>query len=170
MVIESHNFKTLPSLIHRYQNQNLKILLSLLWLSHFTISKFYQPSTRNFFWNGNFSYFYFIIFEERQNVSIIITVVGNNTALVSYVFFGYLRPMSHDVNKKALPRAPPPLPTQISIRFVCYFTTNPLSTFFCSDQIIAEDNAFSNENNFFLLTHCWSVFFFQLCHSETTNQ
>ena len=108
MVIESHNFKTLPSLIHRYQNQNLKILLSLLWLSHFTISKFYQPSTRNFFWNGNFSYFNFIIFEERQNVSIIITVVGNNTALVSYVFFGYLRPMSHDVNKKALPRAPSP--------------------------------------------------------------
>ena len=52
-------------------------------------------------------------------------------------------PMYHGVNKKSAPivsTTPPPLP---EFQQVYYFTRNTLSTFFCSDEIIARYNALS---------------------------
>ena len=40
-------------------------------------------------------------------------------------------------------------PYQLFTRFVCCFTRNTLSTFACSDQFIAKNNAFSMQNKFF---------------------
>ena len=128
---------------------NFKILLSLLWLPHPTISKFYQPSTSNFFWIGNPTYYYYFFFfleKGRTYVSIIITIVSNITMLMSHIaiFFRYLMPLSHGVNKEDFSRyiLHLLLPYQFFTQFVC-FTINTLSTFFCSDQIIAKNNAFS---------------------------
>ena len=67
------------------------------------------------------------------------------------------------VNKKAPPIVSPnPLPYQVFTRLVCCFTRNILSTFFCSDQIIAKNNAFLKLNNLFLSRYCWPVFIFLL--------
>ena len=73
---------------------NLKILLPMLWVSHPTVPKSYQPSTWNFFGlilslNSFF----------RNCVSIIITI----TVLVSHnvICFGYFMSINYDFNKKA---------------------------------------------------------------------
>ena len=110
MVIEPQNLKILPSLLRGYHTQNLKILLSLLWISHLTISKFCQLCTRTFFglvilliFIYLFIYLFiclFIMETGRINVPIIITIVSYITMLVSNnVFFGYLMPMRHGFNK-----------------------------------------------------------------------
>ena len=108
-------------------SHNFKALLSLLWLSHPTISKFYQPFTMDFF-----SFFYFIFLEIGSNyiMSIIITIVSNIIVLVSQniIFFGFFMPMIHGVNKKKrFLFLPPPL--------VCCFTRNAWSNFYCCDYL-----------------------------------
>ena len=112
---------------------NLKILLSLLLLSH-PISKFYKPA-------------YWIIWElviplklfGDSCVSIIITIISNTTMLVSYnvICCAYFMPMSHGVNKKALPIAYPTPPlSQVFTRFVCCFTRN---TYFINLYLLWSD-------------------------------
>ena len=79
-------------------SNSLKALLSLLWLSHPPISKFYQPFTMGFFWIGNPSYLFFLGIGRNYIlpiISIIITIVSNITVLVSQnIFFGFFMAMS----------------------------------------------------------------------------
>ena len=109
---------------------NLKILLSLLLLSHPTISTFYQPATWNFF----VLVILLNLFVDRQKLCVnIITLINNTIVFVSHnaICFGCFTPMSHGVNKKVLPvvSAPPPPPYQVFTRLFCYFTSNILSRF-----------------------------------------
>ena len=93
-------------------------------------------------------------------MSIVITIITNITVLVSHniIYFRYFMLTSHGVNKKAPPVVSPTLfPYQVFTRFAFYFTRNTLSTFFCSEQIIAKNNAFLKSNKFFLSTYCWPV-------------
>ena len=135
-------FQNFAISLHGVSFHNLKILLYLLLFSRPTISKFYQPANCFFFWVSNPTQLFLEI--GRNYVPIIITVSSSITVLVSHnVFcFIYFMSLSHGVNKKAPPvsslQSPP---FQVFTRFVCCFTTNNLSTFFCSDQIIAENNA-----------------------------
>ena len=120
-----------------------KSMLSLLLLSHPTISKFYQPTNWNFF--GLVIPLNFVLEIGRNYVSIIITIVSNITVLVSRnaISFGYFIPRSHGVNKKAPPIVSPTLlPYQVFTRFACCFTRNSLSILFFSDQIIAKNDAY----------------------------
>ena len=95
-------------------SRNFKALLSLLWLSQPTISKFCQTFTMNFFWIDNLSLYFFILsfLETSRNyimsiISIIITFASNSTVLVSQnvIFFGFYMTMSRGVNKKTIPSA-----------------------------------------------------------------
>ena len=81
--------------------QNLKILQSLLLLSHPTISKFYQLARWIFWGVSNPSWFFLEI--SRNYASIIITIISNITVIVSHnvTCFGYFMPMSNGVNRKA---------------------------------------------------------------------
>ena len=122
---------------------NLNILLSLVLLSHSTISKFYQP-TNSIFW-GLVIPLNFFLEIGKNYVSIIITIISNITLLVSHniIYFGYFMPTSHGTNKKAPPIvSPTPLPYQVFTRFACCFIRNSVSTFFYADQIIGKNNAF----------------------------
>ena len=133
---------------------NLNILLSLLLLSYFIISNFYQPTNWNFFWLVIPLNFYLEI--GRNFVSIIITIISNITVLESHngICFGYFMPTSHVVNKKATPIVSPTfLPYQVFTRFACCFTRNSLSIFFCSDQIIAKNNAYKVKQFFSFYQH-----------------
>ena len=106
--------------------QNIKILLSLLWLSHPTISKFYQSHIWSFF--GLVILHNLFLEIGRSYASIIITIISNITVSVSHnvISFGCFMPINHGVNKKAPPvmSPPPPLPYQLCTRFVCCFTSN----------------------------------------------
>ena len=122
---------------------NLNILFFLLLLSHPTISKFYQPTNCTFFMGGR-DYYPLLIFGGIGR-NYVITIISNITVLVSHnvICFGYFMPMSHGVNKEALPIvSPAPLPYLVFTRFACCFTRTSLLTFFCSDQIIAKNNTF----------------------------
>ena len=125
---------------------NFKILLSLLWLSHFQNFKILLLLQMEFFWIGNPTY---ICLEKGINyVSIIITIVSNIAVLVSHsvIFFGYFMSLSHGINKKTPPSASyhPSLTNYlVFIRFVCCFAIDSSSTLFCSYQINAKDNAIS---------------------------
>ena len=104
---ETRNFKILPFVLHGYQTPQLKILLSLLFLSHPIISKFYQHTKWNFF---GFVIPLNIFLEIGRNyVSVIITIINNITVLVSHyvICFGYFISMSHGVNKKTPPIVSP---------------------------------------------------------------
>ena len=72
---------------------NFKILLSLLWLSLSRISKCCQPSTWSFF-RSVIPLNFFFFKTGKNNLSIIITIVGNINVLVSHnvIFFGYFMP------------------------------------------------------------------------------
>ena len=121
---------------------NLNILLSLQLLSDPTCSKFYQPTNWNFF--GLIIPLNFYLEIGRNYVSIITTIISNIIVLVSHnaICFGYFIPMNHAVSKKAPPIVSPTLlPYQAFTRFAYCFTRNNLSIFFCSDQIIAKNNA-----------------------------
>ena len=101
----------------------------------------------DFFWVGNPTYFCFLKI-GRNYGWIIITIISNITVLVSHnvICFGHFMSMSHGANKKAPTIIPPPQPpdphTTTPLYQACYFTRNILSIFFCSDQIIEENNAF----------------------------
>ena len=132
MVIISHNFKA---------------LLSLPWLPHPTISKFYQPFTIELFQIGNSSFYFFITFLEigrNYIMSIIITIVSNITVSVSQnmIFFGFFMLTSHGVNKKTPPSASPnPLfPTRLSPGFVLQEMLDQPSI--AVIRLFAKDNAF----------------------------
>ena len=102
---------------------------------------------------------------DRNHVSIIISIASNITALVSHVIgFGCFILMSHGVNKTTpliVSQNPPPY--QVFTRFLCCFERNTLSIRFCSDHIITKNIAFSEWNNFFLWTYCWSVLILLYC-------
>ena len=104
--------------------QNLKVFLSVLLLSHSTISKLYQLANLVFLDVG------------RRYVSMVITVIYNITLLVSHNFicFDTLCPWAMVPIKKLLYLSPvsTPSPIQVLTRFVCCFIRN-ISTFFCSD-------------------------------------
>ena len=93
----------------------LKILLSLLLLSHLTISKFHQLATWNF---SGLQQSNLILVIGRNYLSVII-ISSNITVLVSHniICFGYFMPMSHGVSKKAPTIVSPP-PNHIFTRFV----------------------------------------------------
>ena len=99
---------------------NFTVLLSLLCLSHPTISNFINPPHR-IFWFGNLPHFFLEI--VKNYASVITTIVSNIAVLVSHsaIFFQYCMPMSHGVNKKTPPSASLhlPLPYQVFTRFVC---------------------------------------------------
>ena len=116
-------------------SHNFKARISLLWHSHSTISKFYQPFTMKFFQIGNPSFYFFIIIFldiSRNHImsimSIVIIIFSNITVLVSQniISFGFFITMSHGINNKTPPSASPylPLPYQVFTRFVCCFTRN----------------------------------------------
>ena len=84
---------------------NLKTLLSLLLISHPTISEFYQPANWILFWLViplNF-------FVGHTQVKTIIITIINITVLVSdsVICLGYFMHMSHGINKKAPPTVSP---------------------------------------------------------------
>ena len=67
------------------------------------------------------------------------------TVLVSHsvIYLQYFMPMSHGVNKKA-PVIVSPTPPTNSFHEACCFTSNNLSTLFCSDlKDYCKNNAFS---------------------------
>ena len=122
---EFQNFCNFSYMVITLYNLSKKFMLFLLLLSQPTISKFYQPTNWNFF-----GLVIPLNFFWRNYVPIIITNINNVT-------------VCHGVNKKAPPVvSSTPLPYQVFTRLVCCFTRNTLSTFFCSDQIIAKNNAF----------------------------
>ena len=100
--------------------QNLKILLSLLLLSHPTISKFYQLATWNFF---RLVIQLILFWRLVETVAIIITIFSNITTLLSdnVISFGYFMPMSYGINKKAPTSVSPPSPPfpQPSFHHIC---------------------------------------------------
>ena len=109
----------------------MKILLSLPWLSHPTISKFYQPFTWKTFCVGNPTWNY---------VSIITTIIRNITVLVSHnvICFWYFMPMRHGANEKTPPivsPAPPPIPGFHQVCFLFYKKYFINLIFFWSDYL-----------------------------------
>ena len=131
------------------QPHNFKILLSLLWLSHPTVSKFYQLSSWNFF--GLLFPVKYLCFGRKVKTMYQLSILLLVILLMSrnVIFFEYFMPMSHVVNK-TLPSisSTPPFPYHLFTRFLCCCTIKTLSSLFCSDQIIAKENAFSKENEF----------------------
>ena len=82
------------------------------YISHPTNSKCYKPSICNFFGLAislSFFFVFLFLFSEIGRIYgwIIITIVSNIAVLVSQnvIFFGYLTPNSHGVNKKTSPGA-----------------------------------------------------------------
>ena len=142
MVIISHSFKTLLSLLGFLTPQIHNFSILLPW---------------NFF--GLVPYptylFTFYCLELCRNyMSIIITIIGNNTVLVSHnlILFWFFMSMSHGVKKKRLLQVSPSSsipPYQCFTRFICCFTRNTLSTFFCCDQVICERYFIFKENKIF---------------------
>ena len=125
-------------------------------------------------------------------MSIITTIIGNITVSWSQSLFPpplsltRFSPVLSVVLQEILYQSsfvfPTPLPYQVFTRLVCCFTRYTLSTFFCSDQIIAKNNGFFKVKQFFsfnlLLTGfgfsafcvCFLVgAFSQFCHHETRN-
>ena len=77
------------------------------------------------------------------------------------IFFGFLMPMIHSVNKKTPPSASP---TSLSpTRFACCFTRNADEHSIAVIRLFAKDNAFLKKKRFFLLTHCWSAMVLLFC-------
>ena len=135
---------------------NLKILLSLLLLSHLQFQNFTNLPI------GLFGIFLEIV---RHCVSIIITIISNITVLVSYnvIYFGCFIPMSQGVNKKALPIAFPTHPlSQVFTRFVAFQEIPTLLTLICSGQIITKKNK-NNKKIILFSTCCWSVLILLFC-------
>ena len=97
-------------------------------------------------------------------MSILTTAVNNITVLVSHnvIFFGCSMHMSHGVNKTP-PSASPYLIShyQVFTKFVCCCEKKTLSTSFCSDQVIAKNNAFSKHKKIYSFKY-WNTFKFCL--------
>ena len=123
----SHSFYMVITL------QNLKLLISLLFLSHSTLSKFYQLAIWNLF-ALVIKFFFFFLEIIRNYASIIITTINNISLLVprSVICFGYFMPMSYGVNKRAPTIVSPhtPSPNQVFTGFFHCITRNTLSIFF----------------------------------------
>ena len=97
----------------------------------------------------------------RNYVSIIITIVGNITVLVSHnvIFFAFSMPMGHGVNKKTPSSvSPTSIPsTRFSLGLFIVLEEILYQSLFAVIRLFPEDNAFLNEIRFFLLAHCWLV-------------
>ena len=142
MVIISHSFKT---------------LLSLLGFLTPQFQNFTNLSPWNFFRlvpNPTYFYFYLLIYLEicRNYTSVIITIVSNITVLVSHdiIFFGFIMPMSHGVNKKTSSSVSPylHLPYQVFTKFVVLQEMH-YQISFAVIRLFAKDNAFSKKIRFF---------------------
>ena len=98
-------------------------------------------------------------------MSIKITIISNITVSISHnvICFRYFMPMRHGVNKKAPPVVSPTSPPyQVFNRFICCFTRNTLSNFFCSDLIVVRIMHFQRKTVFF--STCWrSVLILLFC-------
>ena len=138
IVIEPHNFKFLSFLLHCYHIPHLKnfaILILAIFTSQF---KNFTNHSHEIFLVGCSPWFFF---EDRNYVSIIITIISNITVSVYHniICLRYFMPMTHVVNEKALlivSISPPTFSSYKTFtRFVCCFTRNTLSNFFCSDQV-----------------------------------
>ena len=94
----------------------------------------------------------------RNYVSIIITIVGNITVLVSHnvIFFAFSMPMGHGVNKKTPSSvSPTSIPsTRFSLGLFIVLEEILYQSLFAVIRLFPEDNAFLNEIRFFLLAHC----------------
>ena len=97
----------------------------------------------------------------RNYVSIIITIVGNITVLVSHnvIFFAFSMPMGHGVNKKTPSSvSPSSIPsTRFSLGLFIVLEEILYQSLFAVIRLFPEDNAFLNEIRFFPLAHCWLV-------------
>ena len=97
----------------------------------------------------------------RNYVSIIITIVGNITVLVSHnvIFFAFSMPMGHGVNKKTPSSvSPTSIPsTRFSLGLFIVLEEILYQSLFAVIRLFPEDNAFLNEIRFFPLAHCWLV-------------
>ena len=78
---------------------------------------------------------------KRNYVSIIISIVGNITVLVSYIALDILCLWAMVSIRKSSSYLHHTCYLPGLSRYVCCFTRNTLSIFFCSDQIIAKKNA-----------------------------
>ena len=154
MVIISHSFKT---------------LLSLLGFLTPQIHNFSILSPWNFFGLVPYpTYLFTFYFLElcRNYMSIIITIIGNNTVLVSHnlILFGFFMSMSHGVKKKRLlqvppsrplpPPPPPPSPTSVLPGLFVVSQEILYQPSFAVIRLFAKDISFSKKTRFFLLTHC----------------
>ena len=88
------------------------------------------------------------------------------------ISFRYFKPMSHGFNKKIPIQVPhPPFPrnsfpvpfTRFSPGLFAVSQEMLYQPFFCSNQIIAKNNAFSKKNKFFLSTLCCVVLILLFC-------
>ena len=133
IVTKPHNLKILLFLLHDYHTLQLKYIFIPAIAFSFHSIKILQTHQLEFFWISNPTGFFLEI--GRNYVSIIITIIR--------ITFGYFLSTNHDVNRKAPPMVFLTLfPYQVFTMFTCCFTRNTLSILFCSDQIIAKNNAF----------------------------
>ena len=176
MVIISHSFKT---------------LLSLLGFLTPQIDNFSILSPWNFFGLVPYpTYLFTFYFLElcRNYMSIIITIIGNNTVLVSHnlILFWFFMSMSHGVKKKRLLQVSPSSsipPTSVLPGLFVVLQEILYQPSFAVIRLFAKDISFSKKIRFFLLAYCWSVlillfclyvffttfFFSQFCHCKITN-
>ena len=134
----------MPFLLHGYHTPQLENIATPAIAFPLHNFKILPKGHMGFFWVNNPDLFFSEI--SRNYVSIIITIISNTTVLVSLnvIGFEYFLPISHAVNKKSPPIVSPAPPHyQVFTRFVCCFTRNTLSTWFCSGQIIGKNNTFS---------------------------
>ena len=120
---------------------NIKILLSLLLLSHSTISKFYQTANWDFFELVGRNYV------SVKSIIIISNVTVSVPHNVIWIFYAY-EPWCQYMRRLLQLSAPTPPTYQVFTRFACCFTRTNLSTFFSSYQIIAKcKNGFFHRNS-----------------------
>ena len=98
---------------------------------------------------------------------VVILSAGNITVLVSHnICFGHFIPMNHGVNKRGPPIVSPNSSSLLGLHQVCLlFYKKYFIKHFCSDQIIAKNNAFQIKTIFLFSTYCWSVLIMLFCVS-----
>ena len=143
---------------------NLKTLLSLLLISHPTISEFYQPVNWILFW--------FVIplncFVGHTQVKTIIIAIIKITVLVSdsTICLGYFMHMSHGINKKAPPTVSPNHHPPHLTRFLpgLFIVLQKIlyQTSFALIRVLQKIFIFKVKQ-FFLSTCCWLVLILLLC-------
>ena len=173
MVIKSQNVKILSSLLHGYHIphlQSMYIPTMAFWSYNF---KIFTGLLHQLFRNDNFSFYFLCIFLEigrnyiMSIMSIIITIVSNNTVFVSQnnIFSVFFMAMSHSVIKKAPPSASPTSISPITFSPGLFVALQEMfhQPSIAVTWLFAKDNAFSKEIIFFLLAYFWSVLMLLFC-------